>query len=162
MRDAHQQSIFPERLFALLEESMDNGFGNVIRWLPDGNRFQVLSRELMQEIVLPRYFGTTIWKSFQRQLNLYGFRSVKDPITKERKSDKARALRHGRLFCVFRMLWSYRMPCSFFVSALCCLQVASIIRTLGGISAIYAVQSSGRQVRPTKAPSATTRRTRHP
>lgn len=76
--------IFPMRLFLLLEEAETRGFVDVIRWLPDGKGFQVLSREMMEEVVIPLYFGATKWKSFQRQLNLYGFRSIKNPVNKER------------------------------------------------------------------------------
>jgi len=84
-RQREAPPVFPARLHMLLNEAEKKGFGNVIRWLPDGKGFQVFSREMMQEVVIPLYFGATKWKSFQRQMNLYGFRSMRDPVTKERK-----------------------------------------------------------------------------
>eukprot|EP00934_Nitzschia_sp_Nitz4_P000436 Nitzschia sp. Nitz4//scaffold29_size155292//115585//116142//NITZ4_002679-RA/size155292-exonerate_protein2genome-gene-0.24-mRNA-1//1//CDS//3329546511//436//frame0 len=45
----------------------------VVSWLPCGTGFQIHNRSVFVNIVLPRYFENTKYKSFIRQLNLYKF-----------------------------------------------------------------------------------------
>ncbi|CAK74119.1 unnamed protein product (macronuclear) [Paramecium tetraurelia] len=55
-----------------------NEFQDIIRWDEDGVKIQILDRELLQELVLPKYFKHAKYSSFLRQLNMYGFTSSKD------------------------------------------------------------------------------------
>jgi hypothetical protein len=48
-------------------------FESAIQWLPDGNGFKIANIQVFTTQVLPVYFGTLKYKSFLRQLNIYGF-----------------------------------------------------------------------------------------
>ena len=49
------------------------GFDNVVSWLPCGKAFQVFDPMAFEQVVLSHYFNQSQYKSFQRQLNIYGF-----------------------------------------------------------------------------------------
>jgi hypothetical protein len=66
---------FPRRLFEMLEgeaklalESPDEKF--VISWSGSGQAFRITDVDLFATTVLPRYFRTKKFSSFQRNLNL--------------------------------------------------------------------------------------------
>ena len=52
----------------------DNGL--CIAWSPSGKGFQILNLKVFTATVLPLYFKTKKFSSFQRNLNLYGFSKV--------------------------------------------------------------------------------------
>lgn len=64
---------FPEKLYQMLEEEKG---GNVLCWCPHGRAFIVLEAKRFMAEVMPKYFRQTKLTSFQRQLNLYGFRRI--------------------------------------------------------------------------------------
>lgn len=69
---------FPRKLYDLIADEPDY----LVEWLPHGNSFVVRDQELFCSQVLPKYFRHTKLTSFQRQLNLYGFRRItKGPDT---------------------------------------------------------------------------------
>ena len=69
---------FPRKLFELMQAE-DAG---VISWDPEGSSFLIRDMETFTNDVLERYFKHHKFTSFQRQLNLYGFRKVaKGPKT---------------------------------------------------------------------------------
>jgi len=68
---------FPQKLYRMIEEAESEGLNDVISFSPHGRVFAIHKpRQFITEF-MPRYFSTSRMSSFQRQLNLYGFRRVK-------------------------------------------------------------------------------------
>jgi len=67
---------FPWKLHEMLHLAETNGKTNIISWLPGGNGFKVHNKELFCEEIMPGYFASQKYKTFQRSLNLWGFESV--------------------------------------------------------------------------------------
>lgn len=64
---------FPMKLYTMLQESEEKGWEDIVRWAPNGLSFFVHDVDRFMKDVLPTYFNQTKFKSFQRQLNFYGF-----------------------------------------------------------------------------------------
>jgi hypothetical protein len=58
----------------MLDEMATLKFESIISWQPHGTAFRVHQPDEFARIVMPRYFQQTKYKSFQRQLHIYGFR----------------------------------------------------------------------------------------
>eukprot|EP00531_Pseudo-nitzschia_arenysensis_P015621 CAMPEP_0116124344 /NCGR_PEP_ID=MMETSP0329-20121206/5231_1 /TAXON_ID=697910 /ORGANISM="Pseudo-nitzschia arenysensis, Strain B593" /LENGTH=354 /DNA_ID=CAMNT_0003618319 /DNA_START=81 /DNA_END=1145 /DNA_ORIENTATION=+ len=70
------ETAFPWKLHMVLEESSFEGFDDIISWIGT-NAFKVHDPIQFEESVMQRFFNQTQYKSFQRQLNIYGFTRVK-------------------------------------------------------------------------------------
>eukprot|EP00977_Amphora_coffeiformis_P022966 scaffold11998_cov174-Amphora_coffeaeformis.AAC.18 len=68
---------FPEKLHRLILESQANGKTHIVRFTPDGARFEVLHTKNFEAEVLPHYFRHNKATSFKRVLRMYGFSRVK-------------------------------------------------------------------------------------
>ena len=67
---------FPLKLFRMLEATEREGKECIVSWHPDGSSFQVHHAQKFVDEVLPNHFKQTKYKSFQRQLNFYGFQRI--------------------------------------------------------------------------------------
>jgi hypothetical protein len=69
---------FPLKLYRMLDDAETNGDDSIVSFFPHGRAFAIHKpREFVSEL-MPKYFSTTRMSSFQRQLNLYGFRRITD------------------------------------------------------------------------------------
>ncbi len=67
---------FPWKLHEMLHLAEKNGKTAIISWLPGGNGFKVHDKENFCSEIMPGYFASQKYKTFQRSLNLWGFESV--------------------------------------------------------------------------------------
>ena len=64
---------FPHKMYDLLEDVERKGLDEIVSWLPDGKSFKIHSQIGFEQSIMPMYFsGMSSYKSFRRQLNLYG------------------------------------------------------------------------------------------
>ena len=76
-------STFPRMLLKMLEDAESKDFENILSWVPgQNNLFRVYDSERFTSEIAPLYFKCTQYKSFQRQLNLYGFSRIKTGLYK--------------------------------------------------------------------------------
>lgn len=69
---------FPHKLYRMLYQADKDGLGNIVSFLPSGRGFTIHKPKDFVAEVMPRYFTTRRIASFQRQLNLYGFRRISE------------------------------------------------------------------------------------
>jgi hypothetical protein len=76
-------STFPRMLLKMLEDAESKDFENIVSWVPgQENLFRVYDSDRFTREIAPLYFKCTQYKSFQRQLNLYGFSRIKTGLYK--------------------------------------------------------------------------------
>jgi hypothetical protein len=71
-----ESASFTMKLYALLEDAQAMGFEDIVSWCCGGKAFKVHNRKEFFNFISPQYFQQTKYKSFLRQLNLYGFERV--------------------------------------------------------------------------------------
>lgn len=64
---------FPRKLHSMLEAASQKNFEHVVSWQPGGKSFKVHNPKRFTAEIMKTYFNQTKYKSFQRQLNIYGF-----------------------------------------------------------------------------------------
>jgi len=69
---------FPFKLHSILENSEASGQESIISWLPSGKAFKIHKPKEFADAIMPQYFNQTKYRSFQRQLYIYGFDRIKD------------------------------------------------------------------------------------
>lgn len=69
---------FPHKLYRMLYEAEHEGNENIVSFLPSGRGFAIHDSKKFMNQVMNRYFTTRRVASFQRQLNLYGFRRISE------------------------------------------------------------------------------------
>jgi hypothetical protein len=69
---------FPWKLYDMLHTAEKRNEEHIISWINDGRAFKVHNRDLFIEQYMKRMFNQTKFKSFQRQLNLWGFERVQN------------------------------------------------------------------------------------
>lgn len=60
----------------MLEAVEKEGNSSIVSWLPDNKSFKVHKQEAFIKIVMIRYFKQSKYRSFTRQLNVWGFERV--------------------------------------------------------------------------------------
>ena len=64
---------FPHKMYDLLEDVGSKGLDDIVSWLPDGKSFKIHDQVRFEQSIMTMYFsGMSSYKSFRRQLNLYG------------------------------------------------------------------------------------------
>lgn len=85
---------FPQKLFDLLKKaSEENRSSDIVSWSPDGMTFVVHNHARFAAELLPAYFGHTQLRSFDRQLNYWGFELV-SPRTINNRSFGGKSWKH--------------------------------------------------------------------
>lgn len=67
---------FPCKVYEMLEAAEDQDLKHIVSWNSDGTGFTVHNKDLFTKEIIPQYFNQTKYKSFQRQLSLYGFQRI--------------------------------------------------------------------------------------
>ncbi|OEU22452.1 hypothetical protein FRACYDRAFT_232609 [Fragilariopsis cylindrus CCMP1102] len=69
---------FPMKVYEMLEDAdrPEKNFSHIVSWNPIGNGFKVHNKDCFTKEIVPHYFNLTKYKSFQRQLSLYGFQRI--------------------------------------------------------------------------------------
>jgi hypothetical protein len=60
----------------MLEDAERSGFEQIVAWHLGGRAFKVVEKDAFVHQILPKYFSQTSYKSFLRQVNLYGFSRI--------------------------------------------------------------------------------------
>mmetsp|Transcript_34166 Transcript_34166/g.78884 ORF Transcript_34166/g.78884 Transcript_34166/m.78884 type:complete len:522 (-) Transcript_34166:320-1885(-) len=69
-------SQFPEKLYSMLDQADHEGFADVLSWKIHGRAFRVYKQDKFVNTILKKHFKQSKWTSFQRQLNIYGFKRL--------------------------------------------------------------------------------------
>ena len=69
---------FPWKLYDMLQTAENRNEEHIISWIRNGKAFKVHNRDLFIEQYMKKMFNQTKFKSFQRQLNLWGFERVQN------------------------------------------------------------------------------------
>jgi hypothetical protein len=75
------KSSFLSKLFSILSNAE---ISNVVSWNKDGDLFQIYDSDRFQNEVIPMYFKHKNLKSFIRQLNLHGFKKLRNKVKQVR------------------------------------------------------------------------------
>lgn len=67
---------FPVRLHNMLSGVEAQGLTHIVSWQPHGRSFLVHKSHEFTDHIMPQYFNQGKFASFQRQLNLYGFKRI--------------------------------------------------------------------------------------
>lgn len=74
---------FPFKLHSILENADKVGQDHIISWLPSGKAFKIHKPKEFADAIMPQYFNQTKYRSFQRQLYIYGFDRIKDKLSND-------------------------------------------------------------------------------
>ena len=66
----------------MLNDAVEDANEHIVSWIAHGKAFRVHRPQLFAEMIMPRYFKQTKYKSFQRQLHIYGFQRIQSGTDK--------------------------------------------------------------------------------
>lgn len=76
-RNKHKPT-FPEMVYQILQDSAIEGTEDAVAWTDNGTSFHIHKPREFNDNILPKYSRKkTKFRSFQRQLNIYGFKMAK-------------------------------------------------------------------------------------
>mmetsp|Transcript_8413 Transcript_8413/g.14647 ORF Transcript_8413/g.14647 Transcript_8413/m.14647 type:complete len:307 (-) Transcript_8413:137-1057(-) len=64
---------FPFKLYAMLEYAAESSYSCAVSWDSDGKAFAIHDTDMFMQQLVPKYFKLAKFRSFRRQLNLWGF-----------------------------------------------------------------------------------------
>ena len=64
---------FPVKLYTMLSNAKEGNYEHIVSWNLDGLSFKIHDKELFVKNIMPEFTTQTKFRSFQKQLNLYGF-----------------------------------------------------------------------------------------
>ena len=67
---------FPEKLHQMLDDVEKNGMTDIVSFFPHGRAFAIHKPVQFVSDIMPKFFKQSRFTSFQRQVNLYGFRRI--------------------------------------------------------------------------------------
>ncbi|KAG7342434.1 HSF-type DNA-binding protein [Nitzschia inconspicua] len=67
---------FPMKLHRMLEEAEEKNLTHIVGWTHKGEGFKVHNKHAFEAKFIPRYFSTTTYRGYHRNLNLWGFKTV--------------------------------------------------------------------------------------
>ena len=73
---------FPWKLRKMLNDAEETSFDHIVSWMPDKTAFRVFKPQEFMQDVCRNYFNQSRYKSFQRQLNMYGFMRINEGWTR--------------------------------------------------------------------------------
>jgi hypothetical protein len=79
VKKPHQRNAdtkFPWKLHRMLKDVEQQGLTKIVGWHDDGLCFKVHDPDAFTKQILPLHFREAKYRSFQRQLNLYGFQRI--------------------------------------------------------------------------------------
>jgi HSF-type DNA-binding len=62
----------------MLKKVEENNQEDIVSWINDGKAFRVHDPKKFAEKIMPQWFNQTKFRSFQRQLHIYGFDRIRD------------------------------------------------------------------------------------
>ena len=65
------KEVFPSKLHEMLSTPE---YAHIISWRPHGRAWEVVNRSLFISVVLPKYFNHRNFESFNRSVNMWGFK----------------------------------------------------------------------------------------
>jgi hypothetical protein len=74
-----EKVLFPVKLHKLLEDGRREGGNDAISWSPDGKSFKVHDKDSFASDIMPTYFGSSKYRSFQKNLSLWQFKTARSP-----------------------------------------------------------------------------------
>lgn len=89
---------FPLRLHIMLQQTEIAGQASIVSWMPSGKSFRVHDREVFSKEILPEYFRSSNFRSFQRNLSVYQFSRIWSGPEKGAYFHE-NFVRHNRVLC---------------------------------------------------------------
>ncbi|KAL7532665.1 hypothetical protein ACHAXR_004769 [Thalassiosira sp. AJA248-18] len=76
MNSSPMKGTFPFKLYEMIEHAGASPYSSVVSWNPDGRSFAIQDIDTFMRHIVPRYFKQTKYRSFTRQLNIWGFQNL--------------------------------------------------------------------------------------